>query len=442
MLQTNRALRRARRVVPAAVLTAGLLAGGAVTAAPASAGTAPLTLTVQPPSSIGAAGGPVEFTETIANPGGTGWAVVLQLTAETASGAGPDFIGIETRNELNGRWEVVPVTLHHEQDKDVFSAEVIGKIMVPAGEKTDVHLRIGAPLGKPHAGATNGGVGPAVTLRSEVKGWWQDLPVEPAVRDTSTIEVGAVSNELAGVPAGAVAGGAPVEFDVLLRNPTRSAYTNLGNVLFADRHAKVEVRRADGTWAALPAVDVPDEAAGPAGFYLDGRDSSLAPATTRTERVRISYPAGTPGTAGELRPCVFVNETEKEAFRGTTFCSQGATVAITEAAAPKPTTPAPARTSATPAPPSAAAPSVPAARAAAATSAAAAAVPVTSAPPSTPAPAPAAAAAADPAPAGRLAVTGSDGGRTGLLAGLAVLLIGVGVAAFAVVRRRRTGAAG
>ncbi|MCX5212714.1 hypothetical protein OG689_26095 [Kitasatospora sp. NBC_00240] len=422
MLQTNRALRRAGRVVPAAVLTAGLLAGGAVTAAPAFAGGAPLTLTVQPPSSIGAAGGPVEFTETIANPGGTGWAVVLQLTAETAAGAGENFISIEARNELNGLWDAVPVTLHHEQDKDVFSAEVIGKIIVPAGEKKDVHLRLGAPMGKPHDGASNGGVGPAVTLRSEVKGWWQDTPVEPAVRDTRTIKVDAISNELAGVPAKAVAGGAPVEFDAVLRNPSPSAYTNLGNVLFADKHAKVEVRRADGTWSTLTGITVPDGNPGQAGFYLDGRNSSAAPASTTTDRVRLSYPAGTPGTAGEVRTCVFVNESQDTPFHGTTFCAKGATIAITEAATPRPTTPAPAGTSATPAQPSTAA-----------TSAAAVPAAVTSASPT----ATATATADAPAPAGRLAVTGADGGRTGLLAGIAALLIGAGIAAFVVVRRRR-----
>ncbi|OKI28465.1 hypothetical protein [Streptomyces sp. CB03911] len=425
MLQTNRALRRARRVVPAAVLAAGLLAGGAVTAAPAFAGTAPLTLTVQPPSSIGAAGGPVEFTETIANPGGTGWAVVLQLTAETAAGAGPDFLGIEARNELNGQWDTVPVTLHHEQDKDVFTAQVIGKIMVPAGEKTDVHLRLGAPMGKPHAGASNGGVGPAITLRSEVKGWWQDTPVEPAVQDTRTVKVDAISNEVAHVPAKAVAGGAPVEFDAVLRNPSPSAYTNLGNVLFADKHAKVEVRRADGSWAALPAVAVPDEESAQAGFYLDGRDSSAAPASTKTGRVRISYPAGTPGTAGEVRSCVFVNEPQDKPFQGTTFCTKGATIAVTEAAAtPKPSTPAPAGTSAAPAQPSTAATSAAAVPAAVTT-----ASPTTSPSPSTP--------AVTSAAADQLATTGADGSSTGLLAGIAALLIGVGTAAFAVVRRRR-----
>ncbi|MFD0257383.1 hypothetical protein [Kitasatospora indigofera] len=432
MLQTNRALRRARRVVPAAVLTAGLLAGGAVTAAPAFAAPAPLTLTVQPPSAIGAAGGPVEFTETIANPGGTGWAVVLELTAETAVGAGQDFITIEVRNESNGGWDTVPVTFHHEQGKDVFSAEVIGKISVPAGEKKDVHLRLGAPMGKPHAGATNGGVGPAVTLRSEVKGWWQDIPVEPAVQDTRTVPVEAISNELTGVPARAVAGGAPVEFDAVLRNPSPSAYTNLGNVLVADKHAKVEVRRADGTWTVLPAVAVPDENSPHAGFYLDGRDSSAAPGSTTTRRVRISYPAGTPGTAGEVRTCVFVNEPRDKPFQGTTFCTKGATIAITEAAGPKPTTPAPRPTTPAPAVTSAA----PAQPSGAATSAAAVPVAVGSASP-TASPSPSTAASTAPAPAGRLATTGADGGRTGLLAGIAALLIGVGTAAFVVVRRRR-----
>ncbi|MFJ1709748.1 hypothetical protein [Kitasatospora sp. NPDC088346] len=49
----------------------------------------------------------------------------------------------------------------------------------------------------------------------------------------------------------------------------------------------------------------------------------------------------------------------------------------------------------------------------------------------------AAAAPADRAPAGQLATTGVDGDRTGLLAGIAALLIGVGITALAAVRRRR-----
>ncbi|MQS12413.1 hypothetical protein F7Q99_08965 [Streptomyces kaniharaensis] len=62
MRQINRALRQVRAVVPAVALTAALLAGGAVTAPPAFADAAPLTLAVQPPAGVGAAGGPVEST--------------------------------------------------------------------------------------------------------------------------------------------------------------------------------------------------------------------------------------------------------------------------------------------------------------------------------------------------------------------------------------------
>ncbi|MFI6846933.1 hypothetical protein OG535_14720 [Kitasatospora sp. NBC_00085] len=57
--QLNRALRRIRGVVPAVVVTAGLVAGATVTAAPAFADAGPLGLAVHAPVVIGAAGAPV-----------------------------------------------------------------------------------------------------------------------------------------------------------------------------------------------------------------------------------------------------------------------------------------------------------------------------------------------------------------------------------------------
>ncbi|GAB7182918.1 hypothetical protein ATKI12_2749 [Kitasatospora sp. Ki12] len=436
MRQINRALRQARGVVPVVVLTAGLVAGGAMTAAPAVAGTAPLSLTVQPPSSIGAAGGPVEFTETISNQDKEGWAVALRLTAETSFGSSPEFMSLEWQNELNGQWDALPLTYHAEGGKAVFET-VAGKIIVPAGEKKEVHLRIGAPMGTPHDGTPNRGMIPTVNLRSEVKGWWQDLPVEPAVQDSREIKVGAVSNSLAGVPAKAVAGGEPIEFDVALKNPTPSAYTNLDSLLITDKRAKVEVRGADGSWTTLSPVVFLDSSTG--SFHLDGHNSSAAPGSTETKRVRVGYAAGTTTDQAQLQPCVTVNEPADDngQIRGTYFCSSGADVEITAAPTAQPTTPAPAKTSAVSHPGGApvvkpagqitSAPAGPVTQPAAIASAATdVLVPTTTG-----------GAVAAAAPDGRLAATGADGDRTGLISGVAALLLGAGVATVALFRRRR-----
>ncbi|MFF2141326.1 LAETG motif-containing sortase-dependent surface protein [Kitasatospora sp. NPDC058190] len=447
MRKINRALRQTRRLVPAVALTAALVAGGAVTAVPAFADAGPLSLTVHTPAVIGAAGGPVEFTETIANPGDQGFGVVLELSIETPAGAPPHALSLDYGNELLGGWESVELQAHTEADKVVYSGTT-DKLVIPPGG-TDVRLRLGAPMGEPHNGAGNGGVGPVLTFRTAVKGWRLDHPVEPPVSDTHTIKVKAISNHLLEVPATVVAGGAPIEFDAVLRNPTPSAYTNLGNVLFADRHAKVEVRGDDGTWTALPAVTT--EAEPPAGFYLDGRNSSAAPDSLVTKRVRVSYSADTPLGKTELNPCVFVNEADGLPFRGTTMCSPGASVQVVAPTAPKPTAqdPAPAAAPADTSTdtPAASAKQKPGAgapvRAAGDVTQAPAATPAPTSTPSANVPVPAAdggvnaeVTAAQAADA-NLASTGADSDRTGLFAGAGAVLLGVGGGALAVIRRRR-----
>ncbi|MFF2545843.1 LAETG motif-containing sortase-dependent surface protein [Kitasatospora sp. NPDC058063] len=445
MRKTNRALNRARRLVPAVALTAALVAGGAVTATPAFATAGPLGLTVHAPAVVGFAGGPVEFTEHIGNPGDQGTSVVLDFEIESDLGTPPNALSLDYFSDTTGGWLPVDLRARSEGNRMV-NAGGTGKVAVPAGG-TDVRLRLGVPMGKPHDGATNGGTGPNLAFRTTVKGWWQDSPVEPPLNDTHVINVEGITNGVSGVPATAVAGGAPIEFDAVLRNPTPSAYTNLGNVLFTDRHARVEVRGADGTWTVLAPVTT--EAEPPAGFYLDGRNSSAAPGSSQTKRVRVSYPADMPPGATELNPCVFVNEGDGMPFRGTTMCSPGATVRVV-APEPKPTTtPAPTGTpesTGTPAPtpstgsngsngskpqPGGDAPAAQQAgdvtRAPAAPAASVPAGPAGDAP-----------AAGDRPAGGHLASTGADSDRTGLIAGAGALLVGAGAGAFFLARRRRT----
>lgn len=449
MRTTNRALRQARRLVPAAALTTALLAGGAVTATPASAESGPLSLTVHAPNEIGFAGGPVEFTETIGNDRDRTLAVTLDLSIDSAIGTPPHALSLDYVN-AQGVWESVPLTVRTETDRTV-SSGATGAVLVPAGGK-DVRLRIGAPMGEPHNGTSNGGVGPTVSLRSTAKGP-KDVPAE-SLPDTHRIVVGSISNAVVGAPGTAVAGGAPIEFEVQLANPTPSAYTNLGNVLLADRRAKVEVRGADGTWAALTGVvGIPDD---PAGFYVEGRDSSAAPGSHGVKQVRVSFPADMPLGRTELNPCVFVNEGMP--MRGTTMCSAGASVQVVAPSAPAPTTtpadqgdaPAP-TTGGDPAPARPAAEGAQAAQAAQAAQVAPVAPVVEGAPVAAPAAAPEGGQpliAADggvtpwsehPAEAKEqtLAATGADTGWDRPAAGVGALLLGAGAGVLVLVRRRR-----
>ncbi|WP_031070326.1 hypothetical protein [Streptomyces sp. NRRL WC-3742] len=438
MRTTNRALRQARRLVPAVALTSALLAGGAVLATPASAESGPLSLTVHAPNEIGFAGGPVEFTETVGNRWDRDLAVTLELSIDTATGTPPHALSLDYVN-ARGAWESVPLTVRTEADRTV-SSGVTGAILVPRGGK-EIRLRIGAPMGEPHNGATNGGVGPTISLRSTAKGP-QDAPAE-TLPDTRTIVVGSISNSMVGVPVTAVAGGAPIEFEVQLTNPTPSAYTDLGNVLFADRHAKVEVRGTDGTWSVLaPVVGIPDD---PAGFYVEGRDSSAAPGSYGVKRVRVTFPADMPLGRTSLNPCVFVNEGPDMPFRGTTMCSAGASVQVLAPSAPAPSAPTtvpdpastPADQGAAPAPRTGGAPAPARSLTDVAPVAAAAAAPQEEKP----------LIAADggvtpwsehPAEAGgSLAATGADTGWDRPAAGIAALLLGGGAGVLALVRRRR-----
>ncbi|WP_316528981.1 hypothetical protein [Kitasatospora brasiliensis] len=443
MRQNNRAPHRAHRLVPAVALTAALIAGGAVTAAPAFAAAGQLSLTVHTPAVVGFAGGPVEFTEHIGNTGGDTTAV-LSFEIGSDLGTPPRALSLDYFDGKHGDWRSVGLTQHPGED-GMSTDGATAALPVPAGG-TDVRLRIGVPMGSPHDGATNGSTGLALSFHTTLRGGDDPAQTEP-LTDTHRIAVDGIRNGVSGAPATAVRGGAPIEFDVVLRNPTPSAYTNLGNVLFVDRSAKVEVRGADGGWTALPAVTTEGETL--AGHYLDGRNSSAAPNSSHIKRVRVGYPAGVPVGTTQLNPCVFVNEGNTP-FMGTTMCSQGATVRI-DAPAPKPdSTPEPTATfeaTATATPPSGSKGSsgsggstgshqdggAPVVQSAGDVTAA----------PATPAAATAstagspAAAAVQPVDA-NLASTGTDSDRTGLMAGLGAVLVGAGTAAFTLVRRRRT----
>ncbi|MFD4537049.1 hypothetical protein ACFWNL_28030 [Kitasatospora sp. NPDC058397] len=382
------------------------------------------SLSVQAPASVGFAGGPVEFTEDITNSGQESTGYHLDLRTVTDVGTPPDAIVIDFRDPADGTWKSVPLGMTYTSGSVVYDGTVPG-LTVPAGRTLRVDLRIGAPMGLPHDGATNGGFR-SIALHSAVV----VDPHEAAQAEvTSTIKVTSITSSLDHVPATAVAGGAPVEFDAILDNPTPSDYTNLGNVLFVDRYATVQVRTADGAWRTLDKVAgiAPDD---PYGVYLQGRDSGLRSGGKAVARVRVSYDAKTPAGTTTLGPCVFVNEGLP--FWGTTKCAARSTIQVLPAAT-KTSGPSPSPSSASSA---SSAPSAPVSSAPAG-----AAVPVSASSPSAPAPAdPSTTSTAPSAPQARvadaaqpsapssvqLASTGADHTAGLAFGGLALTAVGAG----------------
>lgn len=249
-------VRRTRRaVVAAAALGAAAVCGSVVVTAPAASAAEPshTSLTVQAPASVGAAGGPVAFTETITNAGPDATDYNLELKTVTGAATQANAIVIDYENPADGTWTSVPLTMHRGVDDVQYEGTVPG-LSVPAGRTRKVDLRIGAPMGLPHNGSRDGGF-PSIALHSAVV---TPLHFHDRVEAeaTSTIKVATIGSSLAHVPATAVAGGAPIEFDAVLDNPTPSDYTDLGKVLFVDEHATVQVRTADGAggpWRTCPA---------------------------------------------------------------------------------------------------------------------------------------------------------------------------------------------
>ncbi|MFF2146730.1 hypothetical protein [Kitasatospora sp. NPDC058190] len=321
-------IRRARRrAVATAAVGAAVLCGALGLPAPAAfADEAPqATLAVEAPASIGFAGQPVEFTETITNTGTQSARYGLELDTTSDLGTPEHAITIDYKDPADGTWKAFPLEYHQGANNVTYSGllDKPDAVSVPAGGKLALTLRIGAPMGLPHDGASNGGF-QSLTLHSGVvalDGSWASL-----AQDSETIKAESLTTSLSGVPDTAVAGGDPIEFDAVLDDSTPSDYVNLGNVLFTDPHATVQVRDADGSWRVVEKVSdgIPDD---PAGVYLQGRDSGIRAGKTTVTRVRVSYDATTATGATHLSPCVFVNEGAIP-FRGTTSCGAQSTVRI------------------------------------------------------------------------------------------------------------------
>ncbi|MER5354482.1 hypothetical protein ABT093_29645 [Kitasatospora sp. NPDC002551] len=327
-MRTTISGRRNRSRRAAATVLATVLAGGTVLlAAPAALAQDDVPtaeLKVDAPAVIGLAGQPVEFTETVTNTSSMDSGFQLFLKAVTGAGLPQtDGIAIDYRDPADGAWKSVPLWIDGQWSDTAYRGQLPFSLQIPAHRSATVKLRIGLPMGQPHNGAGNGGI-PSLALESSVA---IGAHGAPAVEVTDTITVDGLRTGVSGVPGTAVAGGAPIEFDAVLKNPTASNYVNVANVLGIDPHAHVEVRKANGAWSALTPVQGGGVDDG-LGVYLEGRDSSIGANSTTTLRVRMSFDATTPLGPVTVNPCVFVNENPARPFSGTTMCAERATVKI------------------------------------------------------------------------------------------------------------------
>ncbi|MFD8701690.1 LPXTG cell wall anchor domain-containing protein [Kitasatospora sp. NPDC059648] len=276
--------RRSRSTVLTAATLGVLLATGAVVASPAAyAADAPaasatasaeptakatadkLSLQVDAPATVGRGGEPVEFSETVTNSGTTDASFKLRVKATTdASPLAYQVIKVEYR-DADGTWK--PVT------------DTVPGLTVAAGATRTVQLR----------------------LTTGLHSYWTDqvstVKLGSAVLDATggtvlaenTKEVSAryVTLEVGNAPTTAVIGGAPVEFDVTIKNPSASRFTDVSKVLQADKSSTLQMRKADGSWQTLTGTSLP-HADGDLLYQL-ADDQNLAPGETFTRHLRLGF---------------------------------------------------------------------------------------------------------------------------------------------------------
>ncbi|MFI9360642.1 LPXTG cell wall anchor domain-containing protein [Kitasatospora sp. NPDC053057] len=278
--------RRSRSTVLTAATLGVLLATGAVVASPAAyaadapAATATATASAEPtakatadkpslqvnaPATVGRGGEPVEFTEAVTNSGTTDASFKLRVNATTdASPLAYQVIKVDYR-DADGTWK--PVT------------DTVPGLTVGAGATKTVQLRLTTGL---HA-------------------YWTDrvstVKLSSAILDAtgstvlaeSTKEVSAkyVTLEVGNAPTTAVVGGAPVEFDVTIKNPSASRFTNVAKVLQADKYSTLQMQKADGSWETLTGTSLP-HADGDLSYQLAG-DQNMAPGETFTRHLRLGF---------------------------------------------------------------------------------------------------------------------------------------------------------
>ncbi|WUH93621.1 hypothetical protein OG900_28270 [Streptomyces sp. NBC_00433] len=332
MNRTTHRRRALRASAVAVALSGAVLALGPATtahAAPNVDDTRKMSISVDAPTEIGFAGGPVEFTETFGNTGTTFVPEYLSFAAETGTGVLSDSMSLEFRG-ADGTWE--PLALTYNTKYGEFYGRTTETFSVAPGTTQTVHLRIGMPMGTPHHGDTNGGTD-HVKLNSAL------IPEGELMADvdvTNTIKVTPITPSLIGVPVSAAAGGPAIKFGARVTNPTPSEYTNLSHVLFTDKYATVQVFKG-GRWVTLSSVANPESDLSQ-GFYLDGKDITFPANSSATTQVRVSYRADHPAGHAALEDCVIVNEHPgTPSFTGSGMCEPRTALNITSKAGATPT---------------------------------------------------------------------------------------------------------
>lgn len=372
---------------------AGVVLAPAAMAAPADAGPPDLTVSTAAPAEIGLGGLPVAFTSTAKNigPYDTSHARLI-YHIDGGGGLPPNALSLQYR--LGGTaWKTVPLTRTGTQ----FSGELPEQFPLAVGASRTVQLRLGLPMGTPHNGDSNGGTD-HLKLTTMVS---YGASGAATGTDEDTVKVDGLTTALTGVPSTATAGGPGATFRATVTNPTASAYENVTDVLFTNRHTTVQVLRS-GSWRTLRPITSTAEP-DVYGFDVIGKDASMAPHSSATVKVRLTYRKDAPLGTTTVNPCAIVNEGDLP-FRGSTFC--GAFEKLTVKAGG----------SATPTPSATASRSAP--------------TPTTT---TTPEPT-----ATAPATASQLARTGSTGLAETAAAAAALFAAGAGALGLSALRHRRT----
>ena len=318
----NTTARKARSSAAAAggallIAAAAAVLAPAATAAPADSGPPSLAASSAAPKEIGFAGLPVDFTTTVTNTGVYDTSSA-RLLYRIDAGIGVESNAVSLEYRLSGTaWKKVPLSFAD----GVFSGEVPETFPLAAGKSRTVQMRLGLPMGTPHNGDSNGGTR-QLKMTTLVSYGASGVATGD---DVDIVKVDGLDVTLSGVPRTAIAGGPGVTFKATVANPSASAYANLTDVLFTNRHTTVEVLRS-GRWTELPHLTAGNEP-DVYGYDIIGKDASLASHSRTTVTVRLTYRKDAPTGTTTVHPCAIVNEGSSP-FLGTTECGAFASITV------------------------------------------------------------------------------------------------------------------
>ncbi|MFJ3793166.1 LPXTG cell wall anchor domain-containing protein [Kitasatospora sp. NPDC090091] len=276
------------------------------------------TLAVQAPASIGNGGRPVEFTQTITNPGNTEATYVLEFDVSNPAARSEGRLAMDLR-EADGAWEPVLTTFRQQNDGFHFKGGR-ANVTVPAGATRTFQLRLSAPLNNDWAGLSG-----TVKLSSSVLEQTGQYVIAESTKD---IALKALDVKVKDAPTTAVAGGDPVEFDVTVTNSSSSRYNNAHPSVMADRNSALQVQEADGSWHDVTGIPS-RQSGGPVTYYLT-EDQNLAADTSVTKHVRIAFTSLAPAGTTYVNPVVILGADEPN---GAAYVGpQGFPVDLTDAA--------------------------------------------------------------------------------------------------------------